>query len=289
MYFKTFDFEIEKADAIAPLVGAALISGAATALNGGLSYLNNLYNRDLNEKNLDFAREQFEYQKHLNQNQYQIAAADMEKAGINPAMAAGGVNLSSGSYSSGTSNTVAPQIDISPLISLAQTKMTNETQKQVADTQAESNQKVAETQAESNQKIALLQSQTQQNMLVQRLTQEDRQFQAKLAQDMSIENIKAELTRRGIESNESIEAAKRVSEQLKRNDDFLYAQEQIRLEEKKIENAKTAAEKDAAVRAANGWKSFAASIFHTIVNGAISVFTGTSTPGTSNPIGFSAN
>lgn len=53
-----------------------------------------------------FATKQFEEQKYLNRNQVQIQASDLQKAGMNPAMAVGGANLTSGSYSS---NSQAPQ------------------------------------------------------------------------------------------------------------------------------------------------------------------------------------
>lgn len=52
------------------------------------------------------ADRQFKEQKYLNRNQVQIQASDMQKAGMNPAMALGGANLTSGSYSS---NSQAPQ------------------------------------------------------------------------------------------------------------------------------------------------------------------------------------
>lgn len=53
-----------------------------------------------------FATKQFEEQKYLNRNGIQLQAADMQKAGMNPAMAMGVGSLSSGSYSS---NSQAPQ------------------------------------------------------------------------------------------------------------------------------------------------------------------------------------
>lgn len=52
------------------------------------------------------ADRQFKEQKYLNRNQVQLQASDMQKAGMNPAMAMGVGSLSSGSYSS---NSQAPQ------------------------------------------------------------------------------------------------------------------------------------------------------------------------------------
>lgn len=54
----------------------------------------------------NFANKQFKEQQFLNRNQVQIQASDMQKAGMNPAMAMGVGSLSSGSYSS---NSQAPQ------------------------------------------------------------------------------------------------------------------------------------------------------------------------------------
>lgn len=51
----------------------------------------------------NFANKQFKEQQFLNRNQVQLTASDMQKAGINPAMASGGANLTSGSYSSNSS------------------------------------------------------------------------------------------------------------------------------------------------------------------------------------------
>ena len=57
--------------------------------------------KDVNKTNLDFAKEQFEYQKYLNKNQYKIHASDAQSAGINPIAMSGG-SLATGSFSAGT-------------------------------------------------------------------------------------------------------------------------------------------------------------------------------------------
>lgn len=78
------------AGALAPIVsaGASLVG----------SLVQTKHNDHWNQKNLDFQKEQFQYQKYLNNNQTQIQAADAQKAGINP-LAMNGGSLTSGSYS----------------------------------------------------------------------------------------------------------------------------------------------------------------------------------------------
>lgn len=105
--------------ATATLVGAA-IAGFSALASGASNVLSN-------KKNYDFSKKQFDYQSMINSNQYQIAAADMAKAGINPAMASGGVNLSSGSYSSNQQPN-----DFSALSSIANTVLTNASQREIA-------------------------------------------------------------------------------------------------------------------------------------------------------------
>lgn len=76
-----------------------LVSGVVNGLFGWKANKDNLEQAEgLNSKNLAFQREQFEYQKYLNQNQYQMMAQDAAKAGINPLAMSGG-NVSSSSFS----------------------------------------------------------------------------------------------------------------------------------------------------------------------------------------------
>lgn len=84
-------------------LGLAAVPGLVSGVINGLFGLKaNKDNREqaeeLNSKNLAFQREQFEYQKYLNQNQYQMMAQDAAKAGINPLAMSGG-NVSSSSFS----------------------------------------------------------------------------------------------------------------------------------------------------------------------------------------------
>lgn len=94
------------------------IAGAVTEL-GKFGYgiyqdqRDSAYQRELNEQNMAFQQAQFDYQKEINErnfewqknlaeNQYQIKAADMQKAGLNPVLAAGGAGISQAPVSSNT-------------------------------------------------------------------------------------------------------------------------------------------------------------------------------------------
>lgn len=141
----------------------AIVIGAATVLGNVINAVSNKFTNDknasaqkeVNATNLDFARQQFEEQKYLNRNQYQLAAADMEAAGINPAMAAGGVSLTAGSYSSNQEAVTANpySIDTSAISDFASTVLSNYTNKRIAKGNNETQVKVAEINAESQEKM----------------------------------------------------------------------------------------------------------------------------------------
>lgn len=95
-------------------LGLATIPAAVGGIiNGIFGHKANKDNKQqaekLNAQNLAFQREQFEYQKYLNQNQFQMMSQDAAKAGINPlAMQGGNVSSSSfsGSSAQGTQNPI---------------------------------------------------------------------------------------------------------------------------------------------------------------------------------------
>lgn len=142
----------------------------------------NKLNKDINKQNLDFAREQFQYQKYLNNNQFQIQSADAQKAGINP-LAMNSGSLNGGSYSNSTNpmeSVYNGQLGslISEFASLA-------TQKQISDDRNSTDEKIADLNATNSKDIAILKilsdkdiadnlNENQKNMLIMKLASEEK-------------------------------------------------------------------------------------------------------------------
>lgn len=242
------------------------------------------FQREINAQNMAFQREQFDEQRYLNRNQYQITASDMQNAGLNP-MLINGANLSSGSYQSTSqaakaeaakaeAATVNPyQLDTASL-SNALTEMNKiKAQKDIARDQNRTQKEIAKERNDTDKYIADLQATTQTSLASKHIEQQDREFQAKLAQDWSIAQIEAKLKDKGLSQEKAIEDAKRISEQLQRDDDYQKAMEQIRLENERIKNAHSEKEKELAIQSRNGWLNFASSIFNTVVSSASRVGT----------------
>lgn len=100
-------------------LGLAAIPGAVSGLiNGLFGWKANSDNKKqaekLNSQNLAFQREQFEYQKYLNQNQFQMMSQDAAKAGINPLAMSGG-NVSSSSFSGSSAQGQQTPINVGDL------------------------------------------------------------------------------------------------------------------------------------------------------------------------------
>ena len=139
-------------------------------------------NAEINEKNLEFQREQFNYQKYLNNNQTQIQAADAQKAGINPLAMSGG-SLSGGSYSN-ASNPMQSVFEGglgSMYTELAKIK----NQKSISDDRNHTDEYIAELNAEtsrtntilkilSDEKIANNLNETQKDLLIRKLASEEK-------------------------------------------------------------------------------------------------------------------
>ncbi len=143
-----------------PIVGTVIkagILGGSSMLSGLGSYFatreTNKSNVKINDKNLDFAKEQFQYQKYLNNNQFQIQSADAQKAGINPlAMTAGSLN--GGSYSNASHPMETPQLgDLSNAVSRF---LEMQTQKEISDKTNETNASIADANNKNSKDIAIL-------------------------------------------------------------------------------------------------------------------------------------
>lgn len=116
------------AGALAPIVSAG------TSLIGSL--VQTKHNDHWNQKNLDFQKDQFQYQQYLNNNQTQIQAADAQKAGINP-LAMNGGSLTAGNYSNQSSPMDNPLSGVSSAI-LDYMNMRNQKQMNEATNEANS-------------------------------------------------------------------------------------------------------------------------------------------------------
>lgn len=151
----------------------------------------NKMNKEINEKNLDFAKEQFQYQKYLNNNQFQIQSADAQKAGINPlAMTAGSLNGGSYSnssnpmesvYNGGLGNLIAEFANIANQKQISDDR--NKTDEKIADTNASNAKDIAILKILSNEKIADNLNENQMNMLLAELSSKEGIASDKLAED----------------------------------------------------------------------------------------------------------
>lgn len=151
----------------------------------------NKANAKINDKNLDFAKEQFQYQKYLNNNQFQIQSADAQKAGINPlAMTAGSLN--GGSYS----NASHPMESVynGELGSLIAQFANMKNQKDMSKEKNDSDEKIANLNAKNQKDIAILKilsdekiannlNENQMNMLLAELSSKEGIASDRLAED----------------------------------------------------------------------------------------------------------
>lgn len=165
---------------------SAIISGIGTVGSTIGSIISrertNKSNEKINNKNLDFSREQFQYQKYLNNNQFQIQSADAQKAGINPlAMTAG--SLSGGSYSNAShpmESVYNGELGslITQLANIANQKdmndKTNETNASIADANNKNSKDIAILKVLSDKEIADNLNKSQLDKLVRSLASQEK-------------------------------------------------------------------------------------------------------------------
>lgn len=148
-------------------------------------------NAKINQTNLDFQKEQFQYQKYLNNNQIQIQSADAQKAGINP-LAMNGGSLSAGNYSNASipmQNGASEFAGLANLVAQfagmknqkAMNKATNESNKDIAFANASNALEIAKMQQDtqilkilSDRDIADNLNKNQMDMLIRRLGSEEK-------------------------------------------------------------------------------------------------------------------
>lgn len=219
-----------------------------------VSVISSIYNgyqqSKANEINQENHEKQFEYQQKLNNNQYQMMAADMQKAGINPALASStGGSLS---YSSQNSNTqVGATLDTSSMSNIASTiishKMNEDMQTKLQEKQLQAEKDIADDRNATDEYIAELQAGT--NAEIARMDIQSRETLAENAnklteklEGMRIANEKSKIDnensyRNKMKQLEEVESLyknallesqkKQVEEQIKD------AKEQIKLEKSK--------------------------------------------------------
>ena len=148
-------------------------------------------NAKINQTNLDFQKEQFQYQKYLNNNQIQIQSADAQKAGINP-LAMNGGSLSAGNYSNASipmQNGASEFAGLANLVAQfagmknqkAMNKATNQSNKDIAFANASNALEIAKMQQDtqilkilSDRDIADNLNKNQMDMLIRRLGSEEK-------------------------------------------------------------------------------------------------------------------
>lgn len=151
----------------------------------------NKMNKEINEKNFDFSKEQFQYQKYLNNNQFQIQSADAQKAGINPlAMTAGSLNGGSYSNASHPMESVYNG-ELAPLIAQFanmknqkdMSKEKNDSDEKIANLNAKNQKDIAILKILSDEKIAKNLNENQMNMLLAELSSKEGIASDRLAED----------------------------------------------------------------------------------------------------------
>lgn len=158
--------------------------------------------KDINAQNLAFQREQFDYQKYLNENQYQMTASDMQKAGLNP-MLMNGANLTSGSYQS---NAQAPQanpyqLDVTSLVSAINESANRRNQKDIASDSNQTSKDVANINASSQEEIARQNRKVQESIAQGRLKLDENIAKAESARKDAVTRAEIERLRRGYDTN----------------------------------------------------------------------------------------
>lgn len=150
----------------------------------------NKMNKEINKKNLDFQNEQFQYQKYLNNNQFQIQSVDAQKAGINPlAMTAGSLNGGSYSnssnsmesvYNGGLGNLIAEFTNIANQKEM--NNKTNETNKIITDANNKNQKDIAILKILSDEKLAGNLNQHEKDMLFAELSSKEKIASNELAE-----------------------------------------------------------------------------------------------------------
>ena len=195
---------------IEPLITAAIIAGAATVGGTILNAVSNVFTnkknesaqKEINSENIAFQREQFDYQKYLNENQYQMTASDMQKAGLNP-MLMNGANLTSGSYQSNAQapQAISPNIDLSAVSNIASAYMQSRTQKDIASDSNQTSKDVASINASSQESIARQNREVQESIAQGRLKLDENIAKAESARKDAVTRAEIERLRRGYDTN----------------------------------------------------------------------------------------
>lgn len=152
------------------LIAAAAIAGGAALVSGIASAISNKKNNDRQLEQSEYWNKQqqqnwqkeFDYQKYLNENQYQMQAVDMAKAGINPiAGNSGALQGFSGNISPDTADTRATDFSfigeaVQAGASMYMQGLQLKQQKAIADQQMQTQKDIADINAESAKAVATI-------------------------------------------------------------------------------------------------------------------------------------
>lgn len=168
-------------------VGAAMLGTVTSAL--GVNSTNKIKKKAY-DKSLEFQKEQFQYQKYLNNNQFQIQSADAQKAGINPLAMSGG-SFSSGNFTSPELSADNPfsgfgsmGVDIANILNQKEiSSAKNKTDLDIAKINSQNQKDIAILKILSDEKIANNLNENQMNMLLAELSSKEGIASDKLAED----------------------------------------------------------------------------------------------------------
>ena len=248
------------------------------------------YEKDYSAQMQAMAQQQYNYE-----NAYQLQAADMQKAGLNP-LNAGGANGQSVSFSPsgnvsgsvGSSSVGNNQVN-SSFVSLLATAIQSKTALEVAKINSETAKQTASISADASNYSADKQAETAGAVLEQRKAEFADNLSlaySELDEKKRVAMIDEQLRRAGL----SEQAAKRKAEALARDEEIRKAYAEMELLKKQMEQTKDIEEKKVKASKLRSWLMFIGDRIDNAVDiGKSLMGLGSSSSSGHNPIGFMAD